>query len=41
VPDAPPGVSSMSAPGAQMWADTNPAAYLELAQRYLRGLEEL
>ncbi|MEU0495023.1 gamma carbonic anhydrase family protein [Mycobacterium sp. NPDC006124] len=25
--------------GAQMWVDANPAAYRELAQRYLKGLE--
>lgn len=28
-------------PGAQTWVQTNPAAYRELAQRYLTGLTEL
>jgi len=27
--------------GAQMWVNTNPGAYRELAQRYLTGLDEL
>ncbi|MEZ0051174.1 carbonic anhydrase/acetyltransferase-like protein (isoleucine patch superfamily) [Mycobacterium sp. MAA66] len=27
--------------GAQMWVDTNPAAYRDLAQRYLEGLDEI
>ncbi|MCX8555055.1 gamma carbonic anhydrase family protein [Mycolicibacterium mucogenicum] len=27
--------------GAEMWVNTNPAAYQELAQRYLAGLEEV
>ncbi|MGB8406248.1 MAG: gamma carbonic anhydrase family protein [Mycobacterium sp.] len=27
--------------GAQMWVDTNPAAYRDLAQRYLTGLGEV
>jgi len=27
--------------GAQTWVRTNPAAYRELAQRYLTGLAEL
>jgi len=27
--------------GAEMWVNTNPGAYQELAQRYLTGLEEI
>jgi carbonic anhydrase/acetyltransferase-like protein (isoleucine patch superfamily) len=27
--------------GAQMWVDTNPAAYRDLAHRYLEGLDEI
>ncbi len=27
--------------GAEMWVNTNPAAYRELAQRYLTGLDEV
>lgn len=27
--------------GAEMWVNTNPAAYQELAQRYLTGLQEV
>jgi len=27
--------------GAQMWVDTNPGAYQDLARRYLAGLEQM